>query len=124
MEGDSPNVANDLGFILLAFATFNTYMLAWSTRVNVAVFLVLLTLEITEIVLAVGFFMGSDAVIKAGGVIGVITALVAWYASAAGVGNGMTGRSVLKVGGPLWKDSLPPTLGPSITVRGTKERIS
>ena len=30
-------VANDLGWILLAFAIFNTYMLLWSTQVNMAV---------------------------------------------------------------------------------------
>src|SRR5207245_9392203 len=40
---------HDLGWILLAFAIFNTYMLILSTQVNVAVFLVFLTLEITEI---------------------------------------------------------------------------
>ena len=43
---------NGLAWFLLAFAIFNTYMLLWSTRVNVAVFLVFLTLEITEILLA------------------------------------------------------------------------
>src|SRR3954469_11144197 len=42
---------NDIGWILLAFAIFNTYMLLWSTQVNKAVFGVFLTLEITEIVL-------------------------------------------------------------------------
>jgi hypothetical protein len=31
----------------------------------------------------------------------VITAAVAWYTSAAGVINGMKGRPVLPVGGPL-----------------------
>jgi uncharacterized protein len=104
VEGGSPNPLNDLGFILLAFAIFNTYMLLWSTRTTVATFLVFLTLEITEIVLFLGFFSDSESIIKAGGVIGVITAVVAWYTSAAGVLNGMAGRQILKVGGPLWKD--------------------
>ena len=81
--GGSPNALNDLGFILLAFAIFNTYMLIWSSRVNVAVFLVFLTLGITEIVLSVGFFSGSDTIVQTGGVIGVVTAAVAWYTSAA-----------------------------------------
>ena len=65
-EEASPNVANDLGFILLAFAIFNTYMLLWSTRVTVAVFLVFLTLEVTEIVLSVGFFIGLASPIDRG----------------------------------------------------------
>src|SRR5213078_1007141 len=46
--------ANDLGWILLAFAIFNTYMLLWSTQVNAAVFAVFATLEATEIILFIG----------------------------------------------------------------------
>src|SRR3990172_2852382 len=60
-EGASPNATNDLAFILLAFAIFNTYMLLWSTRVSVAVFLVFLALEATEIVLSVGFFTDTGS---------------------------------------------------------------
>jgi hypothetical protein len=109
--GGSPNALNDLGFILLAFAIFNTYMLIWSSRVNVAVFLVFLTLEITEIVLSVGFFSGSDAIVQVGGVIGVVTAAVAWYTSAAGVVNGMAGRQVLRSAGRCGGRA-DPDLGP------------
>ena len=46
----------DLGWILLAFAIFNTYMLIIATQVNMAVFLVFLTLELTEIFLFIGNF--------------------------------------------------------------------
>jgi len=95
--------ANDLGWILLAFAIFNLYMLVASTRVNGAVFAVFLTLQVTEVVLFVGEFAGSEAIGKIGGYIGILTALVAWYASFAGVLNGVTGRTALKVGGPLVK---------------------
>ena len=103
-EGKSANPLNDLGFILLAFAIFNTYMLLWSTRTTVATFLVFLTLELTEIILFLGFFQGSESIVKVGGYVGVLTAVVAWYASAAGVVNGMAGRQVVKVGAPIWKD--------------------
>ena len=102
VEGGSANVSNDLAWILTAFAIFNTYMLLWSSRVSVAVFAVFLALEATEIVLAVGFFMDADSVVKAGGMVGVVTALVAWYTSAAGVANGMAARRVLPVGAPIW----------------------
>jgi succinate-acetate transporter protein len=105
----SPNELNDLGFILLAFAIFNTYMLLWSTRTTVATFLVFLTLELTEVVLFIGFFSNTSSVIKLGGVVGVVTAVVAWYASAAGVVNGMAGRQVLPVGGPIWEARPAPT---------------
>lgn len=104
-EEASSNALNDLGWIMIAFAIFNTYMLMWSTRVNKGVFMVFLTLEITEIVLALGFLSDSSWIIKAGGIIGVITAAVAWYVSAAGVANGMAGREIVKVGSPLWRDA-------------------
>ena len=93
---------HDLGWILLAFAIFNTYMLIMSTALNLAVFGVFLTLEITEIVLFIGNFAGNTSVVKVGGVIGVIPAVVAWYASAAGVSNGIAGNRLrLPVGPPL-----------------------
>ncbi len=92
----------DLGWILLAFAIFNTYMLIFSTQLNVAVFGVFLTLELTEIFLFIGAFAANTTMLKVGGYIGVITALVAWYASAAGVINGMKGRTVVPVGKPLF----------------------
>lgn len=102
-EATEKQVANDLGWILLAFAIFNLYMLVASTRVNGAVFGVFLTLQITEVVLFIGQFAGSTGIIKVGGYVGILTALVAWYASFAGVMNGVTGRTTLKVGGPLVK---------------------
>jgi succinate-acetate transporter protein len=97
---------HDLGWILLAFAIFNTYMLILSTQVSLAVFTVFLTLELTEIILAIGNFNAGAAVnptatIKIGGYVGLITALAAWYASAAGVSNGIAGKLRFPVGRPL-----------------------
>jgi uncharacterized protein len=100
------NLLNALAWFLLAFAIFNFYMLLWSTRVNVAVFGVFLTLQITEILLVIGFFNeahGKSAwMTHAGGWAGIVTAAVAWYTSAAGVVNGMSTTPVLPVGEPLW----------------------
>jgi uncharacterized protein len=97
------STGHDLGWILLAFAIFNTYMLIMSTQVNMAVFLVFLTLELTEIFLFIGNFTdgGTGGVSQIGGYLGIITALVAWYTSAAGVANGLGGRIRLPVGKPL-----------------------
>ena len=67
--------------------------------VNTAVFAVFLTLEATEIVLFIGNFAANTNIVKIGGYVGILTALCAWYASAAGVGNGMAGR-VHPPGGP------------------------
>jgi uncharacterized protein len=97
---------HDVGWILLAFFIFNTYMLVLSTQVNLAVFLVFLTLGITEIVLAIGQFNAGSAVlptgtVKFGGYVGLVTALVAWYTSFALVSRGMTGKLKLPVGPAL-----------------------
>jgi hypothetical protein len=73
-------------------------------RVSLAVFGVFLTLEVTEIVLAIAYFNlshgGSSFLLHAGGWCGVVTAAVAWYTSAAGVVNGMAPGVVLPVGAP------------------------
>jgi succinate-acetate transporter protein len=101
-----PDVDNALAWFLLAFAVFNSYMLMWSTRVNWAVTGVFLTLEITEILLAIGFFRIAHGYspywLHAGGWAGIVTAFVAWYTSAAGVVNSMSPRAVLPVGRPMW----------------------
>jgi succinate-acetate transporter protein len=97
---------NSLAWFLIAFAIFNTYMLLWSSRVNMAVFLVFLTLEVTEILLAIGFLRlahgMSPYMLHVGGWAGIVTAGVAWYTSAAGVVNGMSPVKVLPVGRPMW----------------------
>jgi succinate-acetate transporter protein len=103
------DLTNALAWFLFAFAVFNTYMLIGSMRVNVAVFMVFLTLEITEILLVIGFFNishgGTEWWLHAGGWAGIVTAGVAWYTSAAGVWNGVAGRTLLPVGGPLVSES-------------------
>jgi hypothetical protein len=103
------NIDSSLAWFLFAFAIFNTYMLIGSMRVNAAVFGVFLTLEITEILLVIGFFNishgGTQWWLHAGGWAGIVTAGVAWYTSAAGVWNGVAGRSVLPVGRPFVTES-------------------
>jgi succinate-acetate transporter protein len=101
-NASSPAAAgHDIAWILLAFAIFNTYMLLLSAQVSLAVFGVFLTLELTEIILFIGNFAGSSGTVQLGGYIGVITALVAWYTSFAGVANGIGGRIRVPVGKAL-----------------------
>ena len=67
-----------------------------------AVFGVFLTLELTEIFLFIGGFAANANISKIGGYLGILTALVAWYTSAAGVLNGLKGKPVWPVGKPLF----------------------
>ena len=75
---------------------------------NVAVFLVFLTLQITLVLLVIGFFLeahghANNGWIHTGGWVGILTAACAWYASAAGVANGMAApKRIVPVGRPLW----------------------
>jgi succinate-acetate transporter protein len=105
-------VNHDVGWILVAFAIFNTYMLILSTQVTLAVFGVFLTLEATEIIDAIGkFYQGTAAytgILEVGGYVGIVTAVLAWYTSAAGVSNGITaGRLRFPVGRPLLAPAAP-----------------
>jgi succinate-acetate transporter protein len=104
------DLTNALAWFVFAFLVFNTYMLIASVRVNTAVFGVFLTLEITEVLLVIGYFQASHNVanagynnfwLHAGGWAGIVTAAVAWYTSAAGVMNGVSGRVVFPVGKPF-----------------------
>jgi uncharacterized protein len=99
------DLTNALAWYLFAFAVFNFYMLLGSLRVNVAVFLVFFVLELTEIALVIGFFNlshgGTPWWLHFGGWLGIVTAALAWYTSAAGVMNGVAGKKVLPVGSPM-----------------------
>ena len=81
-------------------------MLLWARRVNVAVLGVFLTLQVTEILLVMGFFRVAHGMspwfLHAGGWAGIVTAAVAWHTSAAGVVNGISPAPVLPVGRLHW----------------------
>ena len=97
---------HDLGWITLAFAIVTIYLLILTTQVNLAIFLVFLGLFVALVVLAIGNFNAGSALlptgtIKVGGYVGLVTALLAFYASAAGVAAGMGGRLQFPVGKAL-----------------------
>jgi succinate-acetate transporter protein len=87
------------GLFLLAWTIFTAYMLVASlgtTRMLTAVFAFLFA---TFLLLALGVLAAppNATLIKAGGWLGLITALLAWYHSFAGVTNATWGRTVLPV---------------------------
>jgi len=91
------NVGDAVGLYLIAWGIFTTYMLIASLRTTAAVSVVFLLLAVTYIVLGIGEAGGNASVVKAGGWIGIATAIAAWYASFAGVANSTFGRTVLPV---------------------------
>jgi len=82
---------------LYAWAIFTTYMFIASLRTTGAVALVFFLLAVTFFLLAIGNAGSSSSVLHAGGWVGLATAVVAWYASFAGVLNSTFGRVVLPV---------------------------
>jgi uncharacterized protein len=90
-----------IGVYLLAWAIFTAYMFIGSTRVSGAVAAVFLFLALTFLFLALGKLTQSvtatntTGLYKFGGWLGIITALLAWYASFAGVTNFAFKRTVL-----------------------------
>jgi succinate-acetate transporter protein len=86
-----------VGLYLIAWGIFTTYMWIASFRTNAAVNLVLLLLAATFIVLGIGQSGGNTTVVHVAGWMGIATAVVAWYASFAGVANSTFGRTVMPV---------------------------
>ena len=95
-EGQRPLV---VGWFLIAWGIFTAYMWIGSFRVNPAVMLVFLLLTATFFVLGIGDLLGSGVVRNIGGYLGLATAFIAWYTSAADVINENFGRTILPVGG-------------------------
>ena len=88
-----------LGIYLLAWTIFTFYMLIASLKTNMGLIAVFLVLEVTFVFLTIGNWNAGHAnMVKIGGWLGLITAFLAWYCSAAGVINETYGKTVLPLG--------------------------
>jgi hypothetical protein len=85
-----------VGLYLIAWGIFTAYMTIAATRTSGAVLAVFVLLTITFFLLGIGnAHHGGESWIKAGGYFGLATAIVAWYASFAGVTNATFGRPII-----------------------------
>jgi succinate-acetate transporter protein len=97
------DVLNGVGLYLLVWTIFTAYMTVGAMRVSGAVLAVFVFLTLTFLVLTIGwltesvgdFEANSNVWIHLGGWLGIITALLAWYASFAAVTNATFKRVVL-----------------------------
>ncbi|SHL43247.1 acetate uptake transporter [Actinacidiphila paucisporea] len=85
------------GLFLLIWAIFTVYMAIAALRTNGALLAVFVALAATFIVLTVAEFAQSTGATKVGGWLGLLTALLAWYASFAVVTNSTWKRAVVPV---------------------------
>jgi len=86
-----------IGTYLLGWTIFTAYMFIASTKTSVALMAVFALLALTFLFLAIGAYAASGSMTKIGGWLGLITAVVAWYTSLAGVMNATSKRVVFPV---------------------------
>jgi succinate-acetate transporter protein len=91
-----------VGLFLLVWTIFTLYMTVAAMRTNGAVLAVFVALTLAFLFLTIGAFASTDPAKSGwthlGGWIGLITAVLAWYASFAGVANSTWGKAIL----PTW----------------------
>lgn len=94
-KAPASDVGHALGTYLLIWTIFTAYMLVASIRTSGAIMAVFLFLTLTFLFLSIGAYSASAGMTKFGGWLGLITAVLAWYASFAGVFNSTAKRSVM-----------------------------
>jgi uncharacterized protein len=87
-----------VGWWLVIWGVFTFYMWLGTFRANRAVQLIFLALWITFMVLGVSDWTGSGVLHKLGGYLGLVTAGLAFYLSAAEIINETRGETVLPIG--------------------------
>jgi succinate-acetate transporter protein len=94
----TPTVAAQaVGVYLVGWGIFTSYMFIASLRTTGAIALVFILLAATFLLLGIGNWTTTSGIVKAGGFVGLATAVAAWYASFAAVTNSTFGRTVMPV---------------------------
>jgi succinate-acetate transporter protein len=94
-----PAGTDTVAIFLLGWTIFTLYMTVAAMKTNTAVLSVFIFLSLTFIALTIGNWgAGHSGLVKTGGYLGIVTAILAFYASAAGVINDTHGKVVLPVG--------------------------
>lgn len=74
-----------VGVYLLGWAIFTGFMMLGALRLNGGLAAVFVLLFLTFLILAIGNFSKQSGIIHFGGIVGILTAIAAWYVAAAGV---------------------------------------
>lgn len=86
-EGKENQLGNFKGFYLLAMTIFSIGLTICTMKSTLMFFLLFFILDITFLLLSISEFTGSLGVKKAGGILGIILSLIAWYNAFAGLAN-------------------------------------
>ncbi|AAK42971.1 Conserved hypothetical protein [Saccharolobus solfataricus P2] len=91
-----------IGLVLIAFGIFTLAMWFGTFKANLGLFMTFLLLWITFFLLGVGAMIGNVGLSHAGGYVGILTAIAAWYTGLAIVVAESLGKSP-PVGRPIMK---------------------
>ncbi|CAE6450642.1 unnamed protein product [Rhizoctonia solani] len=98
-DGDKSNQLNDaLGIFLLVWFIITFIMFFGTFRASISLAALFFFLDLTFLLLMIGEFMQKTKVTQAGGVIGAITAFIAFYTGAAGLYSPDASYFILPVG--------------------------
>ena len=97
-EIPAPQVGHALGLFLYAFGLFAAYMFLASFRTNIAVCVALLVVVVTFFALAAGNYGAHAGLVKLGGYLGIIAAVMAAYISFAELTEITYGRALVPLG--------------------------
>lgn len=92
------DLAHSIGLFLLAWTIFTAYMTVAATKTTPVLLAVFSVLTVTFAFLALGELTMTEGLTKVGGWLGLVTALLAWYASFAGVAAFTFKRPVVPTG--------------------------
>ncbi|MEU6562905.1 acetate uptake transporter [Nocardia nova] len=95
LEGSASDIGHAVGLYLLTWTIFTAFMTVAAARVSVAVLSVFIVLTVTFLALCVGELAAAHTATRIGGWLGIVTALLAWYAAFAAVVNATYRRTVL-----------------------------
>lgn len=82
-----------IGLVLIAFGIFTLVMWFGTFKSNLGLFTTFLLLWITFFLLGIGLMTGNTGLIHAGGYVGILTAIAAWYTGLAMVVSESLGRN-------------------------------
>lgn len=83
------------GWYLIGWAIFTSLMLIAALRTTVVLAVLFAVLDVTFVLLGLGALFASTILTGAGGVLGLVTAALAWYLCVAAVGASTFGRPIL-----------------------------
>ncbi|PNS21860.1 Meiotically up-regulated protein 86 protein [Sphaceloma murrayae] len=105
LGGAGPNFANSFGIYLMGWFIFTSILLICTLRSTVAFFLLFFTLDLAFLMLGIGYLYDENtALIKAGGVFGILAAFLAWYNALAGIADTSNSFFLIPVAHFPWSD--------------------